>query len=451
MDKPTIILATSNGIGMGHLARATAIALEMKEFAEPIIVSVAGGIAELPSATGIRCEYIPGKNRGWMPRKYWDSYLQERLLAVAEETGASLISFDGVVPYPGFISTKLRKRNLTLVWVRRGLWQKNALRFALPFQSRFVDAVIEPGDIAREYDHGPTSRRNDATLTSPVSLYKAETALSKMEARKVLNLDLNRPAVLVQLGTGDSDMNEKMRAALTGLIGWKDLQVVLTKHPVDHNGNSLVPDGLDVKVLRYFPLAQVLSAFDGALAATGYNSVHELLPARIPTVLISNIRGTDDQDARAQWCHDKGYAVRANHADFGDITEKVKALQSDEIRRSLANKCAELSNTSGGREIAELLVRLAMDPNSSKESWVSRTLRSLVVHTLHSLTRIYRIVRPQSFSTDISDEAAIFSVETDVDFLRNSIKGNRRFEQLIPGASANYLARRKALAERVYP
>ena len=181
------------------------------------------------------------------------------------------------------------------------------------------------------------------------------------------------------------------------------------------------------------------------------NSVHELLPARIPTVLISNIRGTDDQDARAQWCHDKGYALRANHADFGDITEKVKALQSDEIRRSLANKCAELSNTSGGREIAELLVRLAMDPNSSKESWVSRTLRSLVVHTLHSLTRIYRILRPQSFSTNISDEAAIFSVETDVDFLRNSIKGNRRFEQLIPGASANYLARRKALAERVYP
>lgn len=450
MAKPTIILATSNGIGMGHLARATAIALEMKEFAEPIIVSVAGGIAELPSATGIRCEYIPGKNRGWMPRKYWDSYLQERLLAVAEETGASLISFDGVVPYPGFISTKLRKRDLTLVWVRRGLWQKNALRFALPFQSRFVDVIIEPGDIAREYDHGPTSRRSDATLTSPVSLYKAETALKRSEARRALGLDLERPAVLVQLGTGDNDMNEKMRAALTGLIGWKDLQVVLTKHPVNQSGNSLVPEGLDVKVLRYFPLAQVLSAFDGALAATGYNSVHELLPAQIPTVLISNIRGTDDQDARAQWCHDKGYALRANHDDFRDITAKVKSLQSDETRKNLADKCAELSNTSGGREIAELLVRLANDPNSSKESWISRSLRFVIVHSLHVLTRIYRWVKPQSFATDISNESTIFSAETDVDFLRNSIKSNRRFEQMIPDASANYLDRRKAIAERVY-
>ena len=42
MVKPTIILATSNGIGMGHLARATAIASAMQEFATPVIVSVAG-------------------------------------------------------------------------------------------------------------------------------------------------------------------------------------------------------------------------------------------------------------------------------------------------------------------------------------------------------------------------------------------------------------------------
>ena len=100
MAKPTIILATSNGIGMGHLARATAVALEMRDIANPIIVSVAGGIAELPATTGIPCEYIPGKNRGWMKRNLWDSYLQSRLIAIADETGASAISFDGVVPYP---------------------------------------------------------------------------------------------------------------------------------------------------------------------------------------------------------------------------------------------------------------------------------------------------------------------------------------------------------------
>ena len=66
--KPTIIFATSNGIGMGHLARATAISKALKSDAEPIIVSMASGIAEIPDALGIPCEYIPGKDRRWMPR-----------------------------------------------------------------------------------------------------------------------------------------------------------------------------------------------------------------------------------------------------------------------------------------------------------------------------------------------------------------------------------------------
>lgn len=450
MAKPTIVLATSNGIGMGHLARATAIALSMQDFANPVIVSVAGGIAELPSATGIRCEYIPGKNRGWMQRKYWDSYLCDRLVAVANEVGASVISFDGVVPYPGFIATKLKNPGLKLVWVRRGLWQKNVLRFALPFQSRLVDRVIEPGDYAREYDHGPTSSRRDAVLTSPVSLYRKERALDRDSARQALGIDLDKPAVLVQLGTGDSDMNEKMRAALTGLIGWNNLQIVLTKSPVDSEGNSLVPEGLNIKVVRYFPLADVLAAFDGAIAATGYNSVHELLPARIPTVLISNIRGTDDQDARAKWCHDRGFALRANHADLSDITNTVRQLQSSEVRSALSVKCIELVDANGGTEIAQLLTAIALDNDFGRDSVVRKLARILITRGLHTATTVYRKIKPQDFSTNVSKEPTIFSEEIGVEFLRKSIKGNRRFEQLITGASDKYRLEREALSARVY-
>lgn len=435
---------------MGHLARATAIALELAPFARPIIVSVAGGIAELPSATGIPCEYIPGKNRGWMARKDWDSYLRDRLLAIAEESGASLISFDGVVPYPGFIATKLARPDLKLVWVRRGLWQRNALRFALPFQSRLVDQIIEPGDVAVAYDHGPTSSRSDARITSPVSLYRTQSAKSRDEARKLLGLDSTRAAVLVQLGTGDSDMNEKLRAALLGLKSWPNLQIVLTKNPVDSNGNSLVPEGVEIKVVRYFPLAELLSAFDGAIAATGYNSVHELLPARIPTVFISNIRGTDDQDARAQWCHDFGYALRANHADLADITATVAKLCDPSIRAALSTKCIELKNTDGGAEIAQLLLKLANNQELPRESRAKSSLRLLVVKGLRLATIIYRTVRPQTFATNISAEEPLFSDQVDATFLREAIKGNRRFEQMIPGASKEYLGKRKAIASRVY-
>jgi UDP-N-acetylglucosamine:LPS N-acetylglucosamine transferase len=447
VDKPTIILATSNGIGMGHLARATAVAEELKGVARPILVSVAGGIAEIPSTTGIPCEYIPGKTRRWMPAHRWDRYFRDRLIAIADETGASVISFDGVVPYPGFIATKLKRPDLTIVWVRRGLWQKNLLRFALPFQSRLVDLIIEPGDIARSYDHGPTSHRKDATLTSPVSLYSKTRALSREDARKELGLDANRPAVLVQLGTGDSDMNEKMRAALTGLVGWQGLQVVLTKSPVDAQGASLVPDGLDIKVQRYFPLADVLAAFDGAIAATGYNSVHELLPAQIPTVLISNIRGTDDQDARAQWSHDHGYALRADHANLADITATVKKLSDSDVRQRLQSKCAELSNTQGGREIAQILLSLAKSTEKKPSKKVSRFVAT---HVIHKVTYLYRLIRPYKKGATVDSGATLFSQEIDADYLRTHIKGSQRFEHMIVEGSESYIARRHEIANKAY-
>ncbi len=432
---------------MGHLARATAIAEELKGVARPILVSVAGGIAEIPSTTGIPCEYIPGKTRRWMPAHRWDRYFRDRLIAIADETGASVISFDGVVPYPGFIATKLKRPDLRIVWVRRGLWQKNLLRFALPFQSRLVDLIIEPGDIARSYDHGPTSRRKDATLTSPVSLYSKARALSREDARKELGLDADRPAVLVQLGTGDSDMNEKMRAALTGLVGWQGLQVVLTKNPVDAQGASLVPDGLDIKVQRYFPLADVLAAFDGAIAATGYNSVHELLPAQIPTVLISNIRGTDDQDARAKWSHDHGYALRADHANLADITATVTKLSDAAVRQRLQRKCAELSNTQGGREIAQILLSLTESTEKKPSKRVSRFVATQVIH---KITYLYRLIRPYKKVTTVDSGATLFSQEIDADFLRTHIKGNQRFEHMIVEGSESYIARRHEIANKAY-
>ncbi len=461
MTKPTIILATSNGVGMGHLARASAVALALKEVANPIIVSMAGGIAEIPSFMGIRCEYIPGKDRMWMTREKWDIYLRDRLLALVEETNAKVLSFDGVVPYPGVIAAKNSNRDLKLVWVRRGLWQKKPQRFVLGLQSAMMDKVIEPGDIARAYDFGPTAKRKDSVLTSPVSLFRKEDAMTREEARKALGLDLNRPTVLVQLGTGEGDVNEKMTAALSGLLGWKDLQVILTKAPVDKDGNSLAPEGLDLKVARYFPLAKVLHAFDAGICATGYNGVHELLPAQLPTVFVSNIRGTDDQEARAQWCHDFGFALRADQADLADITAKVKMLQDPAVRQRLSEKCAELPDTTGGQEIAAMLYKLATETPAKKASGftvkrlmvqerINRGMRHVINLGLRRLALVYRFLHPHIVTQIVRVETPVFGSQTTSAELHPLIKGDTRFEHMIEGASDSYRKRREEIADAAY-
>ena len=448
MEKPTIILATSNGVGMGHLARATAIALELREIANPVIVSMAGGIAEIPEFTGVRCEYIPGRDRGWMKRSKWDAYLRDRLVALVNETNATAISFDGVVPYPGVIATKLKNPKLNLVWIRRGLWRKNPLRFGLPLQSKMMDFVIEPGDFASAYDKGPTSLQTDALHIAPVSLYNKNFAFNREDAMKVLGLDSNRPAVLVQLGTGENDANEKMRAALSGLIGWSGLQIVLTKEPKDKSGNSLVPPGLDVKVARYFPLANVLQAFDAAVCATGYNGVHELLPARIPTVLVSNIRGTDDQEARAKWCNDFGFAIRADQSNLDDITAKVRKLQSADIRNRLSEKCIELPFTTGAKEAAAILFEIATGEKSSESA--PYFLRQFVYTLLRYSGLGYRKLRPHKNFRIVTESVPVWSQATSVSELRENIKGDVRFEHIIYGASNTYIERRKKIAKKAY-
>lgn len=104
---PAIILATSNGVGMGHLARATAIAQTLVDNANVVIFSMAGAVAEVGEATSIPFEYVPGRDRQWMPGIKWDAYLRDRLVALIDETKAEVLCFDGVVPYPGLIAAKI--------------------------------------------------------------------------------------------------------------------------------------------------------------------------------------------------------------------------------------------------------------------------------------------------------------------------------------------------------
>jgi len=285
--------------------------------------------------------------------------------------------------------------------------------------------------------------------------------MSRDDARRALGLDLNRPTVLVQLGTGEGDVNEKMTAALSGLLGWKDLQVILTKAPVDKDGNSLAPEGLDLKVARYFPLAKVLHAFDAGICATGYNGVHELLPAQLPTVFVSNIRGTDDQEARAKWCHDFGFALRADQADLADITAKVKMLQDPEVRKRLSEKCAELPDTTGGQEIAAMLYKLATDPTPMKASGVTfkrlmvqerinRGMRHVINLGLRRLALVYRFLHPHIVTQIVRVETPLFGAQTAAAELHPLIRGEVRFEHIIEGASDAYRKRREEIADAAY-
>jgi len=462
MTKPTIILATSNGIGMGHLTRASAVASELKDFANPIIISMASGVVEVPKIAYVNFEYVPGRDRKWMGRFEWDKYLRDRIVALIDETDAKIVSFDGVVPYPGIIGIKSIRPKVKLVWVRRGFWQKTSQRHLLNLQSKMMDLIITPGDFGQSYDKGPTAGRSDSTVVKPISIYNRQTSLDKVAARNLLGLDQTRPVVLVQLGIGEADLNAKMTAALKGLITWPDLQVVLTKEPVTSTGENLAPAGLDMKVIRHFPLANVLNAFDAAICAAGYNSVHEELAANIPTLFIPNTRGTDNQAERARWAADNKVALTVDQSNLDQITIMVSKLSDSKLRQELAKNCANLPQVTGATEVAHIYRGLINKPDNDNNE-ISKTLfklklqdifgrgwRGTVYSGLQLLTIIYRMIKPHK-EVKVTNASEIKTFEgNESEQLGKLIKSGNPFEHLLSGASAAYKDRRIEIASKAY-
>ena len=462
MTKPTIILATSNGIGMGHLTRASAVASELKDFANPIIISMASGVVEVPKIAYVNFEYVPGRDRKWMGRFEWDKYLRDRIVALIDETDAKIVSFDGVVPYPGIIGIKSIRPKVKLVWVRRGFWQRTSQRHLLNLQSKMMDLIITPGDFGQSYDKGPTAGRSDSTVVKPISIYNRQTSLDKVAARNLLGLDQTRPVVLVQLGIGEADLNAKMTAALKGLITWPDLQVVLTKEPVTSTGENLAPAGLDMKVIRHFPLANVLNAFDAAICAAGYNSVHEELAANIPTLFIPNTRGTDNQAERARWAADNKVALTVDQSNLDQITIMVSKLSDSKLRQELAKNCANLPQVTGATEVANIFRGLINKPDNDNNE-ISKTLfklklqdifgrgwRGTVYSGLQLLTIIYRMIKPHK-EVKVTNASEIKTFEgNESEQLGKLIKSGNPFEHLLSGASAAYKDRRIEIASKAY-
>lgn len=465
MSQPAVIMITSNGVGAGHLIRASAIARELKENARPIIFSMAYSVVEVASALNLDCEYVPGRDKGLMPKKKWDRYLRDRLVALIDETGATVVTFDGVVPYPGIIAAKFARPQISLVWIRRGMWQKKPQGVLLGLQSKLMDYVIEPGDVARDADNGPTKNRKESVLMTPVSLYRKDLALSRDDAKRFIGLQHDKPAVLVQMGVGNTDLDARVSAVLRGLSGWKDLQIVMPRNPVNEKGESLLPTGMTVKVIRHFPLADLLHAFDAAVCAAGYNSVHEVIPAKIPTLFIANNRGTDDQRARAKWCADNEIALFADNDSLEDIEHQSAKLQFPTLRLAIQRRCEAIQSFNGAAEIAELITLLTNEKYSSMVmkrlhyqrfiavNALSRSpgfyLRKIVNLMLKVAGLFFRALFPHNSLPESKGEV-VFSDSRNFKMLDKYIRYQERFEHLLPNASRTYLEQRRIIARRAF-
>jgi UDP:flavonoid glycosyltransferase YjiC (YdhE family) len=384
-----IVLATSNGTGMGHLTRQVAVAMALRPAAEPVVFSMSTALPVI-TAYGLRGEYCPSHERGWMPTTRWPGYLKERLLAFLAETAAPVFAFDGVVPYLGVLLARRALPDVAFVWFRRGMWRAGANTRALRAAPLF-DLVIEPGDLAATTDAGATAHRADAVRIPPISLVECVQPLPRAEAAAELGLDPNRPAALVTLGSV-ARHDDALRAALGALLTDPAWQIAVIRSHIARTGLPDMDPARVVELRKIYPLARYLRAFDAAISAAGYNSFHELLLSGIPTLLVPSPQAvTDDQAARATWAGAQGIALVAGPGDADAVAKEAARLLDPALRADLTAACGALPKPTGAAQAARLLNSLV----DSFDRHIPERTERLRTATFAAQERVMRVIGPR--------------------------------------------------------
>jgi len=298
-----VLLVSSNGAGMGHLTRLLAIASRLPEGVRRTFLSLSSAVPAVEAA-GATWEYCPSFGALGGTTGAWNDMFAARLRLTLRTHRPDVVVFDGTWPYAGLLQVRAEVPDVAFVWSRRAMWRPTVTGAHLGVSSVF-DLVVEPGEFAAERDVGATTRRSEARRVGPVTLLDGPDLLPRRQARRALGMPEDGKALLLTLGAGNiNDITSDVGAVVTTVRErHPDWSVWLTRPPIAERGVDLEGVG----TVQVYPLARYLHAFDGAVAAAGYNSYHELILAGVPTIWVPNQdTSTDDQGARARYASDVG-------------------------------------------------------------------------------------------------------------------------------------------------
>lgn len=352
-----VLFLTTNGVGLGHLTRAMAIARRLPAALEPVIVTMSQALA-IVRRQGFVAHYLPYHQYLGVEHPRWNHWLRQELRELFALYDPAVILFDGNVPHGGIVQALADRRSGWAVWVRRGMWRPGSGGDALTRESAF-DCVLEPGEHAGAWDRGPTRDSTGRTRrVAPVRLLDDTELATRAAARAELELPEGTRAVLVSLGAGNNfDYRPVLERLGTWLATHPEIAAFAAVSPIAAVEVRLPPA---LRRLELYPSARLLAGFDAAVSAAGYNSFHELLAARLPTLFVPNEHPImDDQLGRARWAERTGVGLLLRTVEPYHLPARLEALLDPMLAAELTGAMGRLDPTNGAIEAALVVDELA--------------------------------------------------------------------------------------------
>jgi Glycosyltransferase family 28 C-terminal domain len=349
----SLLFVCSNGVGLGHLSRLLAIANRMDSDCQPIFATMSQGLSVVRDA-GYHAEYLPHHFYASCDPGAWNDWLSLELTRLIEVFDIGALVYDGGSPYRGVWEAVANTARVKSVWCRRAMWRDPLWDQAID-QAKFADLVIEPGELAASHDIGATvAHRDQARQVEPILLLDEADLLSREEARRRLGLDSDRPAVLLQLGSGNHlSLVPAIDHMVAALETAGDVQPVIAEWMIADRSLDHWPR---VRRLAGFPNAAYFRAFDFVVSSAGYNSFHELLHFGIPSVFVPiEVSYLDNQLARARYAAEEGLALCLRLNDMKSSPEILRQMMNPETRARLVEACRRVKRPNGARTAASLI------------------------------------------------------------------------------------------------
>lgn len=351
---PRIVFLPTNGNGLGHAQRCALVA---EALPDPGRAAFAAFPSCVPLLTGRGFPCLPLVQKSDdHPDEFANDIVNYLRLLRLLGPGDHLV-FDGGYVFES-IYRALHETGCTGTWIRRGLLRPGQAAEAQAERERAFRSVVVPGEAFDElnvdYSRGPLVHR-----VGPV--VQPAPAMTPAEVRSRLAAAFGTPfetLVVTMLGGGvASDRSAQLQSVAAGIERRDETLNLVVLWP-----GARVSPGLygwrRTRVVQTRDSLRLAQAADLAISAAGYNSFHELLYHRVPTIFLpQSAPFLDDQERRARAAAERGLAEIVLAHEMLLLERRLHALLdggTDGLRAALgAINLPETGNAAAARKIAE--------------------------------------------------------------------------------------------------